>query len=99
MNRKKLTTLISCLMTGMIVTTLINPSTVFAEEITQSGQVSTNTENKSVIKAKDRVSVHDPSIVKDGNSYYIFGSHIEGAKSTDLINWTKFTNSYAHLIM
>ncbi|BCZ46633.1 hypothetical protein psyc5s11_27000 [Clostridium gelidum] len=94
MNRKKLQKLMSCLVTGMIVTTLINPSTVFAEEITQSGQSSTSTGKESTIKAKDRVSVHDPSIIKDGNSYYVFGSHIEGAKSTDLMNWTKFTNSY-----
>lgn len=40
------------------------------------------------------VSVHDPSIVKDGDTYYVFGSHIEAAKSTDLINWTRFTNGY-----
>lgn len=33
------------------------------------------------------VSVHDPSIVKDGDTYYIFGSHLAGAKSTDLMNW------------
>jgi arabinan endo-1,5-alpha-L-arabinosidase len=40
------------------------------------------------------VSVHDPSIVKDGDTYYVFGSHIEAAKSTDLINWNTFTNGY-----
>ncbi|WP_407673128.1 LamG-like jellyroll fold domain-containing protein [Paenibacillus alkalitolerans] len=40
------------------------------------------------------VSVHDPSIVKDGDTYYVFGSHIEAAKSTDLMSWTKFTNAY-----
>jgi len=40
------------------------------------------------------VSVHDPSIVKDGDTYYVFGSHIEAAKSTDLIHWEKFTNGY-----
>lgn len=33
------------------------------------------------------IGVHDPSLVKDGNSYYIFGSHLAAAKSTDLINW------------
>ena len=44
---------------------------------------------------KSRVSVHDPSIFKgtDG-TYYVFGSHIEAAKSTDLQNWTRFTNGY-----
>lgn len=40
------------------------------------------------------VSVHDPSIVKAGDTFYVFGSHIEAAKSTDLMNWTKFTNGY-----
>lgn len=40
------------------------------------------------------VSVHDPNIVKAGSTYYVFGSHIEAAKSTDLMNWTTFTNGY-----
>ena len=41
-----------------------------------------------------RVSVHDPSIIQDGETYYVFGSHIDAAKSTDLINWKTFTNGY-----
>lgn len=40
------------------------------------------------------VSVHDPSIIKDGSTYYVFGSHIEAAKSADLMKWTTFTNGY-----
>lgn len=43
---------------------------------------------------KARVSVHDPSIIKDGSTYYVFGSHIESAKSPDLQNWTRFSNGY-----
>ena len=43
---------------------------------------------------KARVSVHDPSVIKDGNTYYIFGSHIEAAKTNDLQNWTRFLNGY-----
>ena len=36
-----------------------------------------------------RVSVHDPSIFKDTDgTYYIFGSHMADARTTDLINWT-----------
>ncbi|KAG4104701.1 Arabinanase/levansucrase/invertase [Neocallimastix lanati (nom. inval.)] len=35
------------------------------------------------------VSVHDPSIVKNGNKYYIFGSHMDTAFSTDLRTWKK----------
>ena len=45
--------------------------------------------------AGDRVSVHDSSIVKDRSTYYVFGSHIEAAKSDDLQNWRRFTNGYA----
>ena len=43
-----------------------------------------------------RVAVHDPSIAvgKDG-TYYVFGSHIASAKSTDLVNWSFFANGYA----
>lgn len=34
-------------------------------------------------------SVHDPSVIKVDNTYYVFGSHLAAAKSTDLMNWTK----------
>ncbi|MFT4143826.1 MAG: family 43 glycosylhydrolase [Mobilitalea sp.] len=47
----------------------------------------------TVATPKSRVTVHDPSIVKDGDNYYIFGSHMAWAKSTDLENWTSFTNN------
>jgi arabinan endo-1,5-alpha-L-arabinosidase len=42
-----------------------------------------------------RVSVHDPSVVKDPKTgtYYVFGSHLAFAKSTDLIHWERFTNN------
>ena len=36
------------------------------------------------------VSVHDPSVIKDNDTYYIFGSHMESAKSADLRNWIGF---------
>ncbi len=45
--------------------------------------------------AGDRVSVHDPSIVKDKDTYYVFGSHIEAARSADLCSWKRFSNGYA----
>lgn len=37
-----------------------------------------------------RTSVHDPSIVynESGKNYYIFGSHVAVAKTSDLQNWT-----------
>lgn len=33
------------------------------------------------------IGVHDPSILRSGNDWYIFGSHLAAAKSADLINW------------
>lgn len=33
------------------------------------------------------VAVHDPSIIKVGDSYYIFGSHLAAAKSENLRDW------------
>lgn len=40
------------------------------------------------------VSVHDPSIVKDNGSYYIFGSHMSAAKCDDLMNWESMADGY-----
>ncbi len=38
-------------------------------------------------------SVHDPSVIKSGGTYYVFGSHLASAKSTDLMKWTQITDS------
>ncbi len=35
------------------------------------------------------VSVHDPSVIRTAGTYYVFGSHLAAARSTDLMNWTK----------
>ncbi|RAR42891.1 family 43 glycosylhydrolase [Paenibacillus sp. MDMC362] len=32
-------------------------------------------------------SVHDPSVIKTGDTYYVFGSHLAAAKSKDLMSW------------
>ncbi|MCR4851090.1 MAG: glycoside hydrolase family 43 protein [Lachnospiraceae bacterium] len=40
------------------------------------------------------VAVHDPSILKAGNNYYIYGSHMTAAKSTDLVNWEMIADKY-----
>lgn len=43
-----------------------------------------------------RASVHDPSIIKADNTYYIFGSHLADAKSTDMINWSQINYDYSN---
>lgn len=41
------------------------------------------------------LSVHDPSIFRaDDGTYYIYGSHMATAKSTDLRNWTMVADGY-----
>lgn len=40
-----------------------------------------------------RVTVHDPSVIEADGVFYIFGSHMAWAKSTDLMNWEYFTNN------
>ena len=35
------------------------------------------------------VTVHDPMVTKADGTYYIFGSHLQVAKSDDLMNWTQ----------
>ena len=38
-------------------------------------------------------SVHDPAIIKVDDTFYVTGSHMAEAKSTDLINWTSISDS------
>lgn len=40
-----------------------------------------------------RVAIHDPAIVEDHGTYYIFGTHRRCARSTDLVNWERFENN------
>lgn len=77
--RNKLKKIISFLSIGIIFSGLGEGNIVFA---------------KNLSEGKVRVSVHDPSVVKNGDEYYIFGSHIEAAKSNYLKNWKLFTNGY-----
>lgn len=39
-------------------------------------------------------SVHDPSILKVGDTYYIYGSHMSAAACTDLLTWRFLANGY-----
>ncbi len=41
------------------------------------------------------VSVHDPSILEVDGTYYIYGSHMSTAKSTDLRHWTSLGDGYS----
>ena len=42
------------------------------------------------------VGVHDPSVIETDGTYYIFGSHLAVAKSTDLLNWEMISSLSAN---
>lgn len=83
--KKLMKRMVSCFVTAaLLATSLLAP-------LDPSGTIIANAE------VSKHVSVHDPSIAvsKDG-TYYVFGSHIAAAKSTDLINWDdSIANGYA----
>lgn len=56
-------------------------------QLTDEQVASYNSDN-----SKKRTSVHDPSVVAADGEYYIFGSHMGEAKTTDLMNWTGLTS-------
>lgn len=41
------------------------------------------------------VSVHDPSILKVDDTYYIYGSHMAAAKCDDLLKWKRVADGYS----
>ncbi|MBY0242430.1 MAG: glycoside hydrolase family 43 protein [Burkholderiaceae bacterium] len=38
------------------------------------------------------VSVHDPSVINANGTFYVFGSHLAAAKTTDWMNWSKIAD-------
>ena len=49
-------------------------------------------------KFMKNVAVHDPSIIKaDDGYYYIYGSHMAAARSSDLIDWQMISLSLIHI--
>ena len=48
---------------------------------------------KSPASGFSEVSVHDPSVIKTGDTYYVFGSHLASAKSKNLMQWQQMSSS------
>ncbi|MBU7594304.1 family 43 glycosylhydrolase [Metabacillus halosaccharovorans] len=40
----------------------------------------------------EEVSVHDPSVLKVDDTYYVFGSHLAAAKTKDFMKWEQIAN-------
>lgn len=60
------------------------PADTVPENVTQA-----NPSINSNLIAYNDMAVHDPSIIKADGAYYVFGSHLSVAKSTDLMSWTR----------
>jgi beta-xylosidase len=41
------------------------------------------------------VTVHDPSVMRAGETFYVYGSHMASASSMDLLEWTQISTSAA----
>ena len=87
--RKNFKQLTSCLLAALLAAAPACTQLPVNTAVAEAASVST------LATSPVRVSVHDPSIMEavDG-TYYAFGSHIDAARSTDLVNWTRFTNGY-----
>ncbi len=59
------------------------------------GAEAEETEAEETSQEGNHVSIHDPSIFRsEDGEYYILGSHIASAKSSDLISWTQLSFDY-----
>jgi arabinan endo-1,5-alpha-L-arabinosidase len=38
------------------------------------------------------VTVHDPSVVRSGSQFYVFGSHLASARTSDWMHWTQISS-------
>lgn len=57
--------------------------------IVSSILTSCSSNNAEAIKSPvfTEASVHDPSVIKVDDTFYVFGSHLSAAKTNDLMNW------------
>lgn len=76
-----------------IINNLININYMFSQKILQSTVIYfflfTALLSEIIAQSGNRISVHDPCIIKRGEYYYIFstGDRININRSTDLLNW------------
>ncbi len=61
--------------------------------LTLSQTLLTTNTHASAALTTSRISVHDPSIVKADGKYYLFGTHMSNAVSTNLASWNSFTTN------
>lgn len=80
---------ISVLSTVLLTATTLTPVSVFANGsgATVGNAQTSITPMVNPAPTFKNVSVHDPSVIKVEDTFYIFGSHLQVAKSKDFLNW------------
>ncbi|MEO2203653.1 LamG-like jellyroll fold domain-containing protein [Paenibacillus pabuli] len=81
--------LVIALSTALLSAPALSPVSALADNTasTAFNSQSSTLLNKNQAPAFKNVSVHDPSVIKVDDTYYVFGSHLQVAKSKDLISW------------
>lgn len=77
----------------LLILILIIPFSVFAK--TDQPNSTSNTPNidpQGEPPVFQDASVHDPSIIKTDDTYYVFGSHLAAAKTKDLMKWEQIAS-------
>jgi len=71
-------------------TTNNNTNTQAENQADTPSETSNQTSDAPAVEAPvfENVSVHDPSVIKVDETYYVFGSHLAAAKSNDLMKWS-----------
>ncbi len=74
---------------AILVLVIMVPTFVIALETGTVKEKKSMNQSTSTSKIPEftNASVHDPSIIKVENEYYVFGSHLAAAKSKDLMKW------------
>lgn len=73
---------------GLLLGLVIGGSTAGRSSAFQEASVDTVKKGGFSVAA----SCHDPQIIRDGDTYYMFGSHMVAAQSGDLRKWNDFAN-------
>ncbi|NUU76728.1 family 43 glycosylhydrolase [Paenibacillus xylanilyticus] len=81
--------LVIALSTALLAAPPLSPISALADSTasTALNSQSSTTWSENQVPTFKNVSVHDPSVIKVEDTYYVFGSHLQVAKSKDLISW------------
>ncbi|WP_088102977.1 family 43 glycosylhydrolase [Halalkalibacter urbisdiaboli] len=83
------------LISVLLILALLLPTSVFGQG---NGTQPSENSNKPHLEYQGEVpeflnaSVHDPSVIKVDDTYYVFGSHLAAAKTKDFMKWEKIAD-------